>query len=77
MNTERSQLVITFKDNHGDNCNITIANPRYDVEESAIKAIAEHIIANNYFKTSQGGDFVEMVKAKVVVSETENFDLVI
>lgn len=77
MNNEKSQLVITFKDNHGDNYNITIANPRYDVEEEAIKAIAEHIIDNNYFKTTQGGDFVEMVKAKVIVSESEHFDLVI
>ena len=77
MNTEKSQLVITFKDSNGETVNFTIANPRYDVEEDAIKAIAQHIIANNYFKTSQGGDYVEMVKARVVVSETEKFDLVI
>ena len=74
---ERSQLVITLKDAHGETFNFNISNPKYDISELEIKAIAEHIVTNNYFKSTKGSDFVEFVKARVVSSETDRFDLTV
>lgn len=77
LGQERNQLVITLKDEHGDTFNFNISNPKVDITEDEIKAIAEHIVTNNYFKSSKGSDFVAFVKAKVVSSETDKFDLTI
>ena len=74
---DRSQLVITLKDTHGETFNFNISNPKYDISELEIKAIAEHIVTNNYFKSTKGSDFVEFVKARVVSSETDRFDLTV
>ena len=74
---ERSQLVITLKDTHGETFNFNISNPKYDISELEIKAIAEHIVTNNYFKSTKGSDFVAFVKARVVSSETDRFDLTV
>ena len=74
---ERSQLVITLKDAHGETFNFNISNPKYDISELEIKAIAEHIVTNNYFKSTKGSDFVEFVKARVVSSETNRYDLTV
>ena len=74
---ERSQLVITLKDTHGETFNFNISNPKYDISELEIKAIAEHIVTNNYFKSTKGSDFVGFVKARVVSSETDRYDLTV
>lgn len=77
LGQERNQLVITLKDEHGDTFNFNISNPKVDITENEIKAIAEHIVTNNYFKSSKGSNFVAFVKAKVVSSETDKFDLTV
>ena len=74
---ERSQLVITLKDAHGETFNFNISNPKYDISELEIKAIAEHIVTNNYFKSTKGSDFVAFVKARVVSSENYIYDLTV
>ena len=74
---ERSQLVITLKDAHGETFNFNISNPKYDISEEEIKAIAEHIVTNNYFKSTKGSDFVAFVKARVVSSDTNRYDLTV
>ena len=77
LGQERSHLVITLKDAHGETFNFNISNPKYDISEEEIKAIAEHIVDNNYFKSTKGSDFVAFVKARVVSSETNRFDLTV
>ena len=77
LGQEKSQLVITLKDAHGDTFNFNISNPKEDISEQEIKAIAEHIVTNNYFESTKGTDFVEFVKARVVSSETDRFDLTV
>ena len=74
---ERSQLVITLKDASGETFNFNISNPKYDISEQEIKAIAEHIVTNNYFKSTKGSDFVAFVKARVVSSDTNRYDLTV
>ena len=77
LGQEKSQLVITLKDAHGDTFNFNISNPKEDISEQEIKAIAEHIVTNNYFESTKGTDFVEFVKARVVSSETNRYDLTV
>ena len=77
LGQERSQLVITLKDAHGETFNFNISNPKEDISEQEIKAIAEHIVENNYFESTKGTDFVEFVKARVVSSETNRYDLTV
>ena len=77
LGQERSQLVITLKDTHGETFNFNISNPKHDISEEEIKAIAEHIVTNNYFKSTKGSDFVAFVKARVVSSDTNRYDLTV
>ena len=77
LGQEKSQLVITLKDAHGETFNFNISNPKEDISEQEIKAIAEHIVTNNYFESTKGTDFVEFVKARVVSSETNRYDLTV
>ena len=77
LGQEKSQLVITLKDADGETFNFNISNPKYDISEQEIKAIAEHIVTNNYFKSTKGSDFVAFVKARVVSSDTNRYDLTV
>lgn len=77
LGQERNQLVITLKDAHGETFNFNISNPKEDISEEEIKAIADHIVTNNYFKSTKGSDFVAVVKARVVSSETNRYDLTV
>ena len=77
LNKEKTSLVITFEDEYQEKFNFTIANPKENVSESEIRNLANHIVANQYFKTSKGTDYTKTVKARVVASETDKFDLVI
>ena len=77
LGQEKSQLVITLKDASGETFNFNISNPKQDISEPEIKAIAEHIVTNNYFKSTKGSDFVAFVKARVVSSDTNRYDLTV
>ena len=72
LGKERNQLVITLSDADKSH-NFTISNPKQDISEAEIKAIAELLmVVCEPFKNS---NYTEMVKAKVVASETDKFDL--
>lgn len=75
LGQERSQLVITFDTTSGDTFNFTLANPREDLGESEIQAIAECIIENQIFLPKIGSELKSVVKAKIVQTETDKFDL--
>lgn len=76
MGVLRSQLVITFKTEFGGTTTLNIPNPRADVSEADIKTLADHVVANDYIKASNGEALASVVKAKVVASDTDKFDLV-
>ena len=73
LGKERNQIVITLKCDKAKNHNFTISNPKQDVSEEEIKAIAELIM--EVCEPLQNGNYVEIVKGKVVASETDIFDL--
>ena len=73
LGKERNQIVITLKCDEAKNHNFTISNPKSDVSEEEIKAIAELLM--EVCEPKQNGNYVEIVKGKVVASETDIFDL--
>ena len=73
LGKERNQIVITLKCDESKNHNFTISNPKSDVSEEEIKAIAELLM--EVCEPMQHGSYVEIVKGKVVASETDVFDL--
>ena len=73
LGKERNQLVITLKCDEAKNHNFTISNPKEDISEEEIKAIAELLM--EICEPMQHGEYVEIVKAKVVASDTDIFDL--
>ena len=73
LGKEKNQLVITLKCDEAKSHNFTIANPKENISESEIKAIAELLM--EVCEPLQNGNYVEIVKAKVVASESDIFDL--
>ena len=73
LGKERNQIVITLKCDEAKNHNFTISNPKQDVSEEEIKAIAELLM--EVCEPMQHGNYVEIVKGKVVASESDIFDL--
>lgn len=72
---ERNQLVIIFETT-GNKFQLNIPNVRVDVTEEEIKAIAEKVIEGQFFAPN-GDEVISMVKAKVIATETNRYDLVI
>ena len=72
LGKERNQLVITLSDADKSH-NFTISNPKQDISEAEIKAIAELLMV--VCEPMKNGNYVEIVKGKVVASETDKFDL--
>ena len=77
LGQERSQLVITFDTTSGDSYNFTLSNPREDIGEAEAIAIAQCILDNQIFLPKIGSQLKSMVKAKVITSETDRFDLTV
>ena len=73
LGKERNQLVITLKCDEAKNHNFTISNPKEDISEEEIKTIANLLM--KVCEPMQHGEYVEIVKAKVVASDTDIFDL--
>ena len=73
LGKERNQLVITLKCDEAKNHNFTISNPKEDISEEEIKTIAELLM--EVCEPMQKGNYVEIVKGKVVASDTDIFDL--
>ncbi|MFR3566670.1 MAG: DUF2922 domain-containing protein [Paraclostridium sordellii] len=70
------RLVMSFKNTLGRVVSISVDDPREDVTEAEIKKVMDMIVEKNIF-VSNGADIVEAVEAKVVVTDTTEFDLVV
>ena len=75
MNTE-VKLLMTFMTQFGRKASLFVTDPREDITESEIKAVMDLIIEKNIFAPS-GEDIVTAKDAKVVQTETTEFDLVV
>ncbi|HSQ87408.1 DUF2922 domain-containing protein [Romboutsia sp.] len=72
----KTKLLMTFKTSSDKKVSISIDNPRPDVTESEILAVMNLIIANDIF-APEGSALTELVEAKIVQTDTTEFDLAV
>lgn len=75
MNTE-IKLLMTFLTQSGRTVSLYITDPKSNIQESEIKTVMELIIEKNIFEPN-GEDIVSAKEAKIVQTETTEFDLVV
>ena len=76
MNGIEVKLLMTFMTEFGRKVSLFVTDPREDITEAEIKAVMDLIIEKNIFAPS-GEDIVTAKDAKVVQTETTEFDLVV
>lgn len=74
--TETKKLVMVFKNSVGKNVSISIDDPKDNITETEIKTTMELIVEKNIFKKNDYA-FVEPVEAKIVTTNTTEYDLVL
>jgi len=70
------KLLMTFSTEGGRKVSLFITDPREDLTEAQIKAAMDLIIAKNIFAPN-GEDLSAVVEAKIVQTETTEYDLVV
>ena len=76
MNGIEVKLLMTFMTEFGRKVSLFVTDPREDITEAEIKAVMDLIIEKNIFAPS-GEDIVSAKDAKIVQTETTEFDLVV
>ena len=70
------RLIMTFKTTDDKSVSLSIDDPREDITEAEIKDAMDLVIAKIIFSPG-GSDIKESVSAKIVVTDTTAYDLVI
>jgi hypothetical protein len=70
------KLLMSFMTQFGRKVSLFVTDPREDVTEAEIKAVMDLIIAKNIFAPA-GEDLITAKDAKIVQTETTEFDLVV
>lgn len=73
---ESKKLVLVFKNSVDKEVSITIEDPKDTITESDIKDAMDLIVAKNIFKKG-GNALVSTVEARIVSTQTDEYDLVI
>ena len=68
------KLVMTFKSSDDKKISISVDDPRENLTENEIKEAMDTIIEKNIFSPN-GASLVESVSAKVVLTDTTDYDL--
>lgn len=69
------KLIMTFKTTDDKKVSLTVDNPKEDLTEEEVKTCMELIKEKNIFAPG-GSDLALLVSAKVVETDTTNYDLV-
>ena len=72
----KKRLLMTFMSELDRKVSIAIDDPREDIAENEIKEVMDLIVEKNIFAPN-GADLVDTVEAKIVVTDTTEFDLVL
>ena len=75
-NNLNKRLVMTFKTTDDKSVSLTIDDPRDNLTEKEIKDAMELVVSKNIFAPG-GADIASAVSAKVVVTDTTPYDLVL
>ena len=70
------KLLMTFKTSDNKKVSLSIDDPREYLTEEEIKDAMDLVVSKNIF-APRGADIVSVVEAKVVVTDTTPYDLVI
>lgn len=70
------RLLMTFADEYGKKVSLSIDDPREDLTEEEIKDVMDLVVSKNLFAPN-GYDLVSAVEAKVVVTDTTPYNLII
>ena len=73
---ESKKLVLVFKNSIGKEVTFTIGDPKDALTEAEIKAAMDLIVEKNIFKKNNY-DLVEAVEARIVNTQTQEYDLVV
>lgn len=73
---QTKRLVMTFKTDDDKKISLSVDDPREDVSEAEIKSAMDLVVSKNIFAPG-GADIVEAIEAKVVVTDTTSYDLVL
>ena len=68
------KLIMTFKSSDDKKVSISVDNPREDLTENEIKEAMNTIIEKNIFSPN-GSSLVSAVSAKVIQTDTTDYDL--
>ena len=68
------KLVMTFKSSDDKKVSISVDDPRENLTKNEIKEAMDTIIEKNIFSPN-GASLVESVSAKVVLTDTTDYDL--
>lgn len=72
VNTKK--LVMVFGTNGDKNVSLSIDKPKASLQEAQIKTAMETIVAQNIFAPN-GEDLIKCVEAKIVNTNTDEYDL--
>ena len=68
------KLVMVFATNGDKNVSLSVDNPKASLQEAQVKTAMETIIAQNIFAPNDE-DLVKCVEAKIVTTNTNEYDL--
>lgn len=71
----KTRLLMTFKDEDAKRVSLTVDEPRTDITEVEIKEAMDLVVSKNIFAPN-GLSIVGAVEAKLVVTDTTEYDLV-
>lgn len=74
MNNIKTRLVLTFDTPIGRQVSLSVDNPKENVSESEIKTVMDTIVEKDIF-TPYGSKLSKAIEAKVVVTDTTEYDL--
>ena len=72
----KKRLLMNFMSELDRKVSIAVDDPREDITENEIKEVMDLIVEKNIFAPN-GADLVATVEAKIVVTDTTEFDLVL
>ncbi len=72
----KKKLLMTFMTKVGRKMSISVDDPREDITEADIKNVMDTIVSKNIF-APYGSDIDAGVEAKIVVTDTSEYDLVL
>ena len=72
----KKKLVMTFKTSNGKNFSLSVDDPRENLTESEVKSAMTLVLSKGVFVVN-GEELAALVDAKVVQTDTTEYDLVV